>query len=76
VEGREVDFVQLADRRPIRFVETKLSETRVDRSLVYLRRKFPSVNALQVVATPGIDRLGELGIRVVSADRFLEELLV
>jgi hypothetical protein len=52
VEGREVDFVQLADGKPTRFVETKLSGTRVDRSLVYLRRKFPSVDAVQVVATP------------------------
>ena len=76
VEGREVDFVQIVDGRPMRFVECKVAETTVAASLIYLKKKFPSAEALQVLARPGIDRVGPLGIRVVSADRFLAELTV
>jgi hypothetical protein len=76
VEGREVDFVQLLDGRPVRLVECKLAETTLAPALVYLKKKFPSAEALQVLARPGIDRIGPLGIRIVSADRFLAELAV
>ena len=74
VEGREVDFVQMEGGRPVRFVECKLAESTISPSLLYLRRKFPSVEAVQVLATRGVDRAGELGVRLVSADRFLSEL--
>jgi hypothetical protein len=76
VEGREVDFVQLVDGKPTRFVEAKLADARISPALLYLRRKFPSVEAIQVLRTAGIDRIGELGVRLVSADSFLGELLV
>ena len=76
IEGREVDFVQLVAGKPVRFVECKLTETRIDPSLLYLRRKFPAVEAIQVIATTGVDRAGELGVRLVSADRFLAELVL
>lgn len=76
VEGREVDFVQIVDGRVTRFVECKLSETRVDPSLVYLKRKFPEVAAVQVVAKSGVERFADPGIRVTSADAFLAELSV
>ena len=73
LEGREVDFVQLLDGRPVRFVECKLQDTDVDPSLRYLARKLPGVEAVQVVKKPKVDRV-ETGIRIVSADRFLSEL--
>jgi uncharacterized protein len=76
VEGREVDFVQLRAGQPIRFVECKLAETTISPALLYLRRKFPGVEALQVVSTPGIDRVAREGVRLVSAARFLGELVV
>jgi len=76
VEGREVDFVQLVNRKPVRFVECKLGETAIAPALAYLKGKFPAVEAVQVVATPGVDRMRDLGIRVVSADVFLSELAV
>ena len=75
-EGREVDFVQLLNNQPIRFVECKLSDTAVSPSLLYLKRKFPAVDAIQVLAKPRIDRFGPLGVRILSADRFLGGLLV
>jgi len=74
VEGREVDFVQMVGGKPVRFVECKLAETKIAPSLLYLRRKFPAVEAVQVLARAGVDRAGELGVRLVSADRFLGEL--
>jgi hypothetical protein len=75
IEGREVDFVQLLDGRPTRFVEAKLSETKISPALLYLRRKFPDVEAVQVLRAAGVDRVGELGVRLVSAERFLGTLL-
>ncbi len=76
VEGREVDFVQLEGGRPVRFVECKLSERAISPALLYLTRKFPGVEAVQVIATSGIDRVAREGVRLVSADRFLGELAV
>jgi hypothetical protein len=76
IEGREVDFVQMLESKPVRFVECKLADTTASPSLLYLRRKFPGVEALQVVAKPKLDRMGPLGIRIVSADRFLSELQI
>jgi len=74
VEGREVDFVQMVGGEPVRFVECKLADTTISPSLLFLRRKFPAVDAIQVLATRGVDRTGDLGVRLVSADRFLTEL--
>jgi predicted AAA+ superfamily ATPase len=76
VEGREVDFVQLRDRRPVRFVECKVSDLTIAPSLLYLHRKYPGVDAVQVVGTPGVDRIAREGVRLVSADTFLAELVV
>lgn len=76
IEGREVDFVQLRDGSPVRFVECKVAETAISPPLRYLRRRFPSVEAIQVIAKGGIDRYAADGIRLVSADRFLNSLAV
>lgn len=76
IEGREVDFVQMRGRRPVRFVECKVTDTAISPSLLYLRRKFPSVEAIQTVATPGLDRIATEGVRLVSADRLLGELAI
>ena len=76
VEGREVDFVQMKAGKPVRFVECKVADTDVSPALLYLRRKFPTVEAVQILSTRGVDRLGRDGIRLVSADRFLAELVV
>jgi hypothetical protein len=76
VEGREVDFVQLRSGRPVRFVECKLAETTISPALLYLQRKFSSVDAVQVIARRGVDRVVKEGVRLVSAERFLSELAV
>jgi predicted AAA+ superfamily ATPase len=76
VEGREVDFVQLRDRRPVRFVECKLSDLTISPALLYLRRKYPEVEAVQVVERRGVDRIAREGVRLVSAETFLGELVL
>jgi hypothetical protein len=76
LEGREVDFVELEAGRPTRFVECKLADTAISPALLYLRRKFPVVPAMQVLSTPGIDRIVRDGVRLVSAEAFLSELIV
>jgi predicted AAA+ superfamily ATPase len=45
---REVDFVVLENRKPILFIESKLSDADTSRGLKYLKSKFPLVRALQV----------------------------
>ena len=76
IEGREVDFVQLENKKPIRFVECKLSDTTISPALLYLKRKFAGVDTLQVIAKPGIDKIAQGGVRLVSADLFLAELAI
>jgi hypothetical protein len=76
IEGREVDFVQMKAGKPVRFVECKTAETVISPALLYLRRKFPAVDAVQVIASRGVDRIAREGVRLVSADRFLAELVV
>jgi hypothetical protein len=75
IEGRDVDFVQMNAGQPVRFVECKTTDTAVNPALLYLHRKFPTVEAVQVLATRGVDRTGREGVRLVSADRFLAELV-
>ena len=68
--------MQLVDGKATRFVEARLSDTTISPALLCLRRKFPGVDAVQVLRKEGIDRAGELGVRLVSADLFLRQLAV
>lgn len=72
-EQREVDFVVLQDRKPIEFVECKISAQGADSSLRYLRAKFPMVSATQVCLEPRADVIDQNGIRLCDAKTFLWE---
>ena len=77
-DKREVDFVIMRNRKPILFVEAKYADTAVSDSLRYLKAKFPSVEAVQVVQVvyqTDIDIRNKDSIRVVSANRFLREFV-
>lgn len=76
IEGREVDFVQLVNGEPKRFIECKYADTTISLAMLYLRRKFPGVEAFQVIATPGVDRFAQEGVRLISADTFLAALAI
>lgn len=65
----------MRNRKPILFVEAKYADTAVSDSLRYLKAKFPSVEAVQVVYQTDIDIRNKDSIRVVSANRFLREFV-
>ena len=74
-EGREVDFVVVDRNSPVLMVESKLSDAKVNRSLRYLKRRFPDCPAWQVSATGRKDFQTPEGIRVCPALTFLETLV-
>jgi predicted AAA+ superfamily ATPase len=74
VDGREVDFVVLENRRPILFVEAKHGDDQVARGLRYLVERFPGVDAWQISATGTKDYLTPVGIRVCPAPVLLGTL--
>ena len=75
VDRREVDFIITLDGNPLRFIECKMRYRETSRSLVYLKRKFPAVEALQVIFYGDDDFIDKHGVRIMPAARFLNTLL-
>jgi predicted AAA+ superfamily ATPase len=75
VESREVDFVLTEKRKPLSFIECKWSDVEIDRSLRYLKTRFPTCEAWQISATGRLDYVNAEGIRVCPALVFLRELV-
>lgn len=73
-DGREVDFVVTERNVPVLLVETKWSDAAVDRSLRYLKRRFPDAAAWQLSASGGKDALTPEGIRLAPAPALLGRL--
>ena len=73
-EGREVDFLITAERKPWFAVEVKLGETRVDPALRHFRERLRVPWAYQVTLEGGRDFVQD-GVRVVPASRFLSALV-
>jgi predicted AAA+ superfamily ATPase len=69
--GREVDFVVTEKRRPVLFVEVKLSDSPVHPALHYLVQRFPNVEAWQIHLRGKKDYVTPEGIRVAPAQRLL-----
>jgi predicted AAA+ superfamily ATPase len=74
-DGREVDFVITDRRRPRLLVECKWGDAVVDRSVRYLKTRFPEAEAWQVSATGKKDYLTPEGIRVSPALALLNRLV-
>jgi predicted AAA+ superfamily ATPase len=74
-DGREVDFVVTEKRRPLWLVECKLSDGEVDKSLNYLKVRFPESQAWQISAEGQRDFTAPGGIRVCPALKFLAGLV-
>ena len=72
--GREVDFLVTAGRKPWLAVEAKVSETDVDPSLAYFRKRLKIPWAYQVVLESTRDFV-EDGIRCLPAADFLAALI-
>jgi predicted AAA+ superfamily ATPase len=75
-EQREVDFVVMQNRKPLLFCEVKSSSREFSSHLRYLKSKFPSVRAVQVVKEPIDAVLHPDGMEMLSALEFLGELPV
>ena len=74
-DGREVDFVIVEGRRPRLLVECKWGDADVDKSLRYLKVRFPEAEAWQVSATGTKDYLTPESIRVSPALALLDRLI-
>ena len=75
VTGREVDFVVTEARVPILMVECKWGDAAVDKSLRYLKQRFPNCDAYQLSATGKKDFETPEGIRACHALELLRTLL-
>ena len=74
LEQREVDFVIVEDKKPIAFIECKLSEKAISPHLKYLKRKFPKTACYQILFDSIEDFIGDEGIRVGPAHKLLWEI--
>ena len=75
VDGREVDFVVLEDRKPFLLIECKWADAEIAKPLRYLTLRFPGCPAWQLSCVGTKDYLSPEGIRVAPAVAFLEELV-
>jgi predicted AAA+ superfamily ATPase len=75
VDRREVDFVVVEDGKPIHFIECKKSGKNLSRSLRYLKLRFPSVQATQIILESDMDLVTKEGIRLCSAHLFLSDFV-
>ena len=75
VDGREVDFVVLEDRRPRVLLECKLGDAKVSKGLRYLYRRFPDAEAWQISLRGTKDFVSPEGIRVCPALPYLRTLV-
>lgn len=73
IDRREVDFVVLEDRKPIFFIECKLSDTEISPHLKYLCARFKGVKAYQISAFGTRDYVSAEGIRVMPAVAFFSD---
>ena len=74
IDGREVDFVVMEGRRPVSFIECKLTDGPIGIGMRYLKQRFPDVDAWQVAARSTRDYLTREGVRVAPVLRLLEAL--
>ena len=75
VDKREVDFVIVENGKPTLFAECKTSEKDASPSLLYLKKRFPAVDAVQVLLERDLDLITKDGIRICSAHHFFKDLI-
>lgn len=75
IDGREVDFVMMEDRKPKQFIECKWDDAEVNPALKYLVERFPKCEAWQISAVGKKDYETKNRIRVSPALPFLRNLV-
>ena len=73
--GNELDFVILENNKPILLVEAKYSDAEITKGLKYMKKKFPSVRAMQVHLVGRKEYISADGIECVNVVKLLETLL-
>jgi predicted AAA+ superfamily ATPase len=73
-DGREVDFVVVEGRQPVLLVEAKWSDVPADKSLNYLKLRYPRAEAWQISAVGKKDFVTDGGVRVAPALALLASL--
>ena len=75
VDRREVDFVIVEGRKPIRLIECKLGDSLISQGLKYMKLRFPDCEAFQISAAGKKNYRSPEGIRVCNALPFLNTLV-
>lgn len=75
VDGREVDFVVLENRKPLWLIEAKWNDSDIAPGLKYLKERYPKAEAWQISATGKKDFVSREGIRVAPALELLSQLV-
>lgn len=73
-DGREVDFVVVEGRHPVLLVEAKWNDAPPDKSLRYLKLRYPRAEAWQVSAVGKQDYVTQDGVRLAPALALLANL--
>jgi hypothetical protein len=74
VEGREIDFVIVEDKKPIQAIECKWKEADLNPALLYFKKRFSECDAIQISAMAKESYQTPEGIRMTSAVDFLKTL--
>lgn len=75
VQGREVDFVIVENRRPVSFIECKWGDAEIHPALRYAALRFPEAEFWQISAAGTKDFRAAGGIRVCPAVEYLGGLI-
>lgn len=75
VDGREVDFIVLENRKPLQLIEVKWNDSDVAQGLRYLKERFAAAEAWQISAIGTKDYVSREGIRVAPALELLSRLI-
>jgi len=75
IDGREVDFVLVVNKKPITLIECKWDDVPISPALKYLKLRFKDCEAWQITATGKKDFVDALGIRATPAINFLANLI-
>lgn len=75
IESREVDFVITRNNKIEVAIECKYDSTKISSHLKYLKSKFPNILAIQLSQEDDINYVSKDGIKIISAYKYLSELI-
>ncbi len=75
IDGREVDFVIVKNKKPVTFIEVKWNDTEIGKGLKYLKQRFPECEAYQISAVGKKEYINQDGIIVLPAVKYLSKLI-